>query len=87
MKEYDINKLLEDIDFKKNKLVKVNNELLLTNYQISILERFNINYQNAGSLKSIIYELEEVLEETDDEEVEIVLDQLTERNYYENTKK
>lgn len=87
MKEYDINKLLEDIDFKRNKLVKVNNELLLTNYQISILERFNINYQNASSLKSIIYELEEVLEETDDEEVEIVLDQLTERNYYENTKK
>ena len=82
-----INDLLKNVDFQKNKLVKVNDKLYLTNYQIEILKRFNINYQNVSSLNEIIYEAEEVYEDTLDEELDIVLTELSERNYYENTHK
>lgn len=86
-KEYNIDNLLSDIDYNKNKLKQVNNYLDLTEYQIEVLKRFDINYENASSLKSLIYEAETAYEETEDEELEIILDELSERNYYENTNK
>lgn len=86
-KDYNINILLDDIDFKSNMLQKVNDKLDLTKYQIEVLKRFDIDIENKTSLSSIIYEAEEAYEDTLDEELEIVLDELSERNYYENTKK
>lgn len=86
-KDYNINNLLNDIDFKSNMLEKVNDNLNLTRYQIEVLKRFNIDVEKMTSLSSIIYEAEEAYEDTLDEELEIVLDELSERNYYENTKK
>ena len=86
-KEYTIENLISDIDFNKNKLVKINDNLFLTNYQIEILNRFDINYSQKNSLKEIIYEAEEAYEDTLDEELEIILNELSERDYYENTNK
>ena len=37
-KEYNIKELLDSIDFNKNKLTKVNDKLMLTNYQIEVLK-------------------------------------------------
>lgn len=85
--EYNIDKLVSDIDFNKNKLKKINNNLDLTNYQIDVLKRFDIDIEKLPSLSSIIAEAEEVYEENPDEELEVVLDELSERNYYENTNK
>ena len=59
MKEYNINELLNDIDFNKNKLVKVNEKLYLTNYQIEVLNKYEIDFQNLN-LSSIIFLGEEV---------------------------
>lgn len=88
MKEdFDINKLANELDFTSNALKKVNDKLYLTNYQIDVLKRNEINPENYHSLKEIIYLAEEAYEETLDEELEIILDQLSERNYYENTNK
>ncbi len=75
------------IDFNKNKLQKVNDKLLLTNYQIEVLKRNEINPENYSSLKEIIYMAEEAYENTLDEELDIILNELSERNYYENTNK
>ena len=72
-KEYNIKELLDSIDFNKNKLTKVNDKLMLTNYY--------------SSLSSIICDAEEVYEETLDEELDAILSELQERNYYENTNK
>ena len=68
MKDYNLNDLLNEVDFKSNKLVKINNKLYLTNYQIEILNKYNIDYENLGSLSSIIYVAEEILEEDDYED-------------------
>lgn len=86
-KEYNIKELLGSIDFNKNKLTKVNDKLMLTNYQIEVLKRFDIIPENYTSLSSIICDAEEVYEETLDEELDAILSELQERNYYENTNK
>lgn len=86
-KEYNIKELLDSIDFNKNKLTKVNDKLMLTNYQIEVLKRFDIIPENYISLSSIICDAEEVYEETLDEELDAILSELQERNYYENTNK
>ena len=86
MKKYNINELLNDIDFNKNKLVKVNEKLYLTNYQIEVLNKYEIDFQNLN-LSSIIFLGEEILEEDDYDDLDEVIRELTERNYYENTNK
>ena len=75
------------IDFEKNKLKKVNDKLLLTNYQIEVLKRNGLNPENYSSLREIIYDGEEIYEDTLDDELDLVLSELSERNYYENTNK
>ena len=87
MEDFNINKLVNDLDFNSNALKKVNDKLYLTNYQIDVLKRNDINPEIYTSLKDIIYVTEEAYEDTLDEELEIILDQLSERNYYENTNK
>lgn len=87
MKDYNINDLLNNIDFESNRLVKVNNKLYLTNYQIEILNKYNIDYKSLGNLSSIIYVAEEILEEDDYEDLDEIIKELAERNYYENTNK
>lgn len=86
MKEYNINELLNDIDFNKNKLVKVNEKLYLTNYQIEVLNKYEIDFQNLN-LSSIIFLGEEILEEDDYDDLDEVIRELAERNYYETTNK
>ena len=86
-KEYNIKEILDSIDFDKNKLTKINDKLMLTNYQIEVLKRFDIIPKNYTSLSSIICDAEEVYEETLDEELDNILSELQERNYYENTNK
>ena len=86
-KEYNIQELLDSLDFNKNKLTKVNDKLMLTNYQIEVLKRFDITPENYTNLASIIYDAETIYEETEDEELDVILSELQERNYYENTNK
>ena len=87
MKDFNINDLLNNIDFESNRLVKINNKLYLTNYQIEILNKYNIDYKSLGNLSSIIYVAEEILEEDDYEDLDEIIRELAERNYYENTNK
>lgn len=84
---YNIDELVSNLDFESNMLKTVNEKLSLTNYQIEVLKRNDINPENYSSLKEIIYLAEDAYEDTLDEELELVLDQLSERNYYENTNK
>ena len=87
MEKYDVDKLTSELDFTSNALKRVNDKLYLTNYQIDVLNRNDIKPEMFTSLKDIIYVAEEVYEDTLDEELEIILGELSERNYYENTNK
>lgn len=87
MEKYNIEELLSEIDFNKNKYKKINDKLILTNYQIDVLKRYDINIEEAPSLSYIIFEAENILDEDPNEDLEQVLYELSERNYYENTHK
>lgn len=84
----EINDILNNIDFDNNKLIKINNNLYLTNNQINILKRYNIEYETSNSLRDLMIKIEDILDyEEDIPELEELLDKLSERNYYEFTNK
>jgi len=83
----EIKKILDNINFENNKLIKINNNLYLTNNQIEILKRYNIEYTTSNSLRDLMIKIEEILDYYEIEELENLLINLSERNYYENTNK
>ena len=86
--DYDINSLFEDLDIKNNLHTYVVNDIYLSNKQINVLNRNNINYKKYTNLSTLIYDIEEYLNDgNDDLELENLLDELAEFNYYMNTKK
>ncbi len=87
--EYDIEALVGEMDFKSNELQKVSNSLMLTNYEIEVLDQYKINYLNCKSLKEILFEIEELIEDMDivDEKLENISQSISERDYYQNTNK
>lgn len=69
------------------KLNKINDNLYLTNKEIEILEKYNINYNT--SIDLLLFELEEVLNDSNGEleDLEEVSNSIAEFNYYHNTNK
>ena len=88
MKEYNIDELVSGLDFESDKLNNING-LMLTNREIEILDRYKINYKNCKSLKEIIFEIEELLNDMDivDEDLDYISGTISERDYYQNTNK
>lgn len=69
------------------KLNKINDNLYLTNKEIEVLERYNINYNT--DIKSLMFEIDEILNDSYGEylDLEEVSDSISEFNYYHNTNK
>ena len=88
-KEYNIDEIIKNIDFNPNKLNEIGKNILLSNREIEILERYKIDYKNCNSLKEIIFLIEELLGDSDivDEELDLVSSSIAERDYYQNTNK
>jgi hypothetical protein len=88
MNEYDLDSVINDLDFEKNSLKTCKNGLLLTNYEIEVLDKYKIDFNKTSSLKEILYLIDEVLDEdnslTDLENISL---SISERDYYMNTKK
>lgn len=81
--ENHINKTIQN-----NKLIKINNNIFLTNYEINILEMYKINYHICNNYQEILFFIEEEIELNDDsQELEQILLSISERNYYQNTHK
>ena len=84
--EYDIDSIIDDLDFKSNSINDING-LLLTNKEIEVLERYDIDYKSCSSLKDIIYIIEDILSEEEIEELDLISQSISERDYYLNTNK
>lgn len=66
------------------------NGMMLSDKQVSVLEFNNINYNNHKDIKSLIFEIESVLNDNYDdslEELDEVSRQLSEISYYNYTNK
>ncbi len=90
MTEYNIKELLEVIDFEKNKLQETKQNLFLTNYEIAVLKKYHIDYNNCKTAKEILQKVESIisdLEDLEQEELDQVSMSIAERDYYQNTNK
>lgn len=86
--EYDIDSIIDTIDFNKNKMNDLGHSIFLTNFEIEVLDKYGINYKNSNSLKSIIFQIEEILNEDSSlEDLDIISNSIAERDYYLNTNK
>ena len=87
--EIDLNKFISEIDFNANKYNYIGNGILLTNREIDILNKYKINYKKCNSLKEILFEVEDILNDMDivDEELDYISSTIAERDYYQNTNK
>ena len=81
----DLDKELDEI-FKANELEKINDKLYLTRNQIDILNRNDIEYKSK-SIDQLIFELEDILNYEDNDELDRLSSELSEFNYYHNTNK
>lgn len=87
-KDINIEDIITEVDIDKNIPKKRNNNLVLRDSQIEILKKYNINYKAHTSLKSLIFEIEEILNyETDLEDLEQLSEELEEMSYYNYTNK
>lgn len=90
MTEYNIEELLGVIDFEKNKLQETKQNLFLTNYEIAVLKKYHIDYDNCKTAKEILQKVESIisdLEDLEQEELDQVSMSIAERDYYQNTNK
>lgn len=87
-KDVDINKLINNVYDDKNMIKMRGNGIYLSDNQIEVLKRYDIDYKKYISLNSLIFEIEEILnEEVDASDLEEVSSRLSELNYYNNTNK
>lgn len=88
--EVNVDDLIKDIDLEKDMLKDYGNGMLLTENYVEILNRYDIDYKKYSDLNSLIYEIEEGLNDSygiDVDDLEWLATELSERNYYQNTRK
>ena len=87
-KKLDIDSLTKDVYNDKSMIKMRGNGIYLSDNQIEVLKRYDIDYKKYISLNSLIFEIEEILnEEVDASDLEEVSSRLSELNYYNNTEK
>jgi len=85
--EEEIQKLIQEA-VNENNFGKIQeNGLFLSNKQIQILERNNIPWKRYASLKELLFYIEDILYEEENEELDRLAEQLAEQQYYQNTNK
>lgn len=68
-------------------LKRRNNDMLLSDYQISILNRNGLNYMDYANFKDLLFDIEECLYQNYDEQLDYVSSQIAELLYYSESKK
>lgn len=84
--DYPVEELIHDMPFKDNEFQTLKNGLMLTNWEIDVLKRYNIPFYDCHTLKELMYEIEKVLSSVEDlEDLEQASVSISERDYYQNT--
>lgn len=86
-KDLEIEKLVNEINNDSNMLKMRGNGIYLSDNDVDILKRYNIDYKKYSSLSSLIFDIEEILNEEELDELEGLSRRLSEMNYYNNTNK
>ena len=78
---------IEDLVSEKYMHKKINNGLFLSDYQIDVLLRNKIDPYKCSGIEELIFLIDEILEEDEDEELDNISREIIEFNYYTNTNK
>lgn len=78
---------IDDLFSQKYMHKEIKKGIYLSDYQISILRKNGIEPMNFSTINDIIYEIEDILETEDNDELEQISQELSEFNYYTNTNK
>ena len=78
---------IDDLYNQKYMHKEINKGIFLSDYQIEVLTRFNINPYECSSINDLIFKIDEILDEEIDDELDMVSREIIEFNYYSNTNK
>jgi len=87
MEEFDINSIISDINFEEDFIGYINGDIVLSNKEMEVLKRNEINYEEYDTISRLLTDIDEILLDSDDEELEEISQSISERNYYMNTNK
>ena len=68
-------------------LKRRDNGFLFSDFQISVLRKNGINYENYSNMQELLFDIEECLNNNYDDELDLVSSQIAELLYYKDTKK
>lgn len=85
--EVNINDAINYSEFDNLILKRRDNNFLLSDYQISVLNRVGIDFIEYNNIRDLLFDIEECLNEFYDEELDLVSNQLSEFIYYSETNK
>lgn len=85
MEEYDIDSLLKDINFEENSIAYIKNDIVLTQKEIDTLKEIDFNYESYTNMASLVMALNDVVDDNPD--LEEILKDISDRNYYMNVNK
>lgn len=86
--ENNLEDYIKSIDISKSFLKRTSNGILLSDEEIDILKKYNINYEKCISTDELIFKIEEYLNEDGDaSDLENLSSRLAEYKYYYETNK
>ena len=74
-------------DYSKYLSIDNGHGILLSSYDVSVLEKYHIDYFHCLSIKDLMVRIEDELDIEYDEELDDVLSHLSELHYYHETNK
>ena len=83
----DIDKIVKEINSDKSLLKMRRNGIYLSDMDVEVLRKYDIDYKRYNSLSSLIFDIEKVLNEETFDDLEEISKKLSEFNYYNNTNK
>lgn len=86
-KEISIDEAIKVANYEQLLLKRRKNGLLLSDYQISVLNRNGIDINKFINIRDLLFEIENCLDDYFDDELDLVGSQISEYIYYSDTKK
>lgn len=86
-KEVSVEEAIKLSDVESSFMKPRKNGLLLSDYQIEVLSRNHIDYTKYTNTSSLLFEIEEYLNEEENDELDEVSRQIAEMHYYNETNK
>lgn len=86
-KDVSVDEAIKYADYEKLLLKRRDNNILLSDYQVSVLNKNGIDYRNFSNVRDLLFEIETCLDDNFNEELDNVSLQLSEFVYYSDTKK